>query len=271
MNLLLLLARYLRNQGGKSVLSALKVVPIEQIFLHEEYEVERLKSICKKIKDEQKLKNPPIALQINNGKYLILDGAHRTSSLQALNCKRMVVQVVESELISIDSWAHYIPNDRNFIADLKENPNLYWSDVPIQKQDFLAIITIDGNNYYIYSKFMNQLDLTLMVDLWKQIVNVYTDKYHFQRISNNELKEDGIVIRYPSLSLKQIAQVVEEGILLPAGVTKFTINCGRFLNLNVPLSFIIREDYVEEDWKEMLSLWKESIRLYTDPIYLCEI
>ncbi|EEL78720.1 hypothetical protein bcere0028_56630 [Bacillus cereus AH1271] len=183
----------------------------------------------------------------------------------------MVVQVVESELISIDSWAHYIPNDRNFIADLKENPNLYWSDVPIQKQDFLAIITIDGNNYYIYSKFMNQLDLTLMVDLWKQIVNVYRDKYHFQRISNNELKEDGIVIRYPSLSLKQIAQVVEEGILLPAGVTKFTINCGRFLNLNVPLSFIIREDYVEEDWKEMLSLWKESIRLYTDPIYLCEI
>jgi len=241
------------------------------IKLYSKPTVERLKSICKKIKDEQKLKNPPIALQINNGKYLILDGAHRTSSLQALNCKRMVVQVVESELISIDSWAHYIPNDRNFIADLKENPNLYWSDVPIQKQDFLAIITIDGNNYYIYSKFMNQLDLTLMVDLWKQIVNVYRDKYHFQRISNNELKEDGIVIRYPSLSLKQIAQVVEEGILLPAGVTKFTINCGRFLNLNVPLSFIIREDYVEEDWKEMLSLWKESIRLYTDPIYLCEI
>ncbi|EEL78730.1 hypothetical protein bcere0028_56730 [Bacillus cereus AH1271] len=37
---MLLLARYLRNQGGKSVLSALKVVPIEQIFLHEEYEVD---------------------------------------------------------------------------------------------------------------------------------------------------------------------------------------------------------------------------------------
>lgn len=75
---------------------------------------------------------------------------------------------------------------------------------------------------------MNQLDLFSMVETWKQIVNVYTDKYQFQRISNNELKEDGIVIRYPSLSLKQIAQVVDEGILLPAGVTKFTINCGRF-------------------------------------------
>lgn len=253
------------------MLSALKVVPIEQIFLHEEYEVKRLKSICKKIKDEQKLKNPPIAFQISKDKYLILDGAHRTSSLQALNCKRMVVQVVESELISIDSWAHYIPNDRNFIADFKKNTNLYWSDVPIQEHNYLAIVTIDGNNHYVYSKLMNQLDLFSMVETWKQIVNVYTDKYQFQRISNNELKEDGIVIRYPSLSLKQIAQVVDEGVLLPAGVTKFTINCGRFLNLNVPLSFIIREDYVEEDWQEMLKLWRESIRLYTDPIYLCEI
>ncbi|MBE7106969.1 hypothetical protein FT637_29560 [Bacillus cereus] len=253
------------------MLSALRVVPIERIFLHEEYESERLKSICKRIKDEQKLKNPPIALQISKEKYLILDGAHRTSSLQELNCKRMVVQVVESELISIDSWAHYIPNDKNLIADLKKNNNLYWSDTPNQENDYLAIVTIDGIKQYVYSKLTDPSDLFSMVHTWKQIVNVYTDKYKFQRISNDELKEDGIVIHYPSLSLQQIAQVVDEGILLPAGVTKFTINCGRFLNLNIPLSFIIREDYVEEDWKELLKLWGGSIRLYTDPIYLCEI
>lgn len=253
------------------MLSSLKVVPIEQIFLHEAYEVKRLKLICEKIEDEQKLKNPPIAFQISKDKYLILDGAHRTLSLQALSCKRMVVQVVESELISIDSWAHYIPNERNFLEDLKKNTNLYWSNIPIQEHSYLANVTIDGNDHYVYSKHKNPLDLFSTMDTWKQIVNLYKDKYQFQRISNNELKKDGIVIRYPSLSLKQIARFVEEGILLPAGVTKFTINCGRFLNLNVPLSFLIRADYVEEDWHELLKLWRETIRLYTDPIYLCEI
>ncbi|PES33302.1 hypothetical protein [Bacillus thuringiensis] len=251
------------------MLTRLKVVPTNQVFLHEEYELERLNKLCHKIKFEQKLKNPPIALQLENNKYLILDGAHRTLSLRNLNCKRMVLQVVEANNLSIDAWAHHILNGENLIEELLNNPKLFLSDDLSIDNPPIATLSIKSKKQYLYT-VQTQVDIKTKVEIWKEVVNSY-NKYEFQRVSENHvINDNGIVFHYPTSNLKQIKEFIESNILLPAGVTKFNLNCGRLLNLNIPLSFLIREDYIEEDWLELLEIWESSIRLYTDPVFLCE-
>ncbi|PFD95628.1 hypothetical protein COE15_01180 [Bacillus cereus] len=253
------------------MLSELRVVPTDQVFLHEEYEIERLYKLSHKIKSEQKLKNPPIALQLDNNKYLILDGAHRTLSLRKLNCKRMVVQVVTAEYLSINAWAHHILNGKKLIEELKVNQKICLSD---ERQNDIPMATLyyEGKEQYLYIVPEHQLTLENKVNVWKEVVNSYTNKYEFNRIMSNQTIQDaGLVFNYTTLDLYQIKQIVDSNLLLPAGVTKFTLNCGRILNLNIPLSFLIREDFVQEDWEELLELWESSIRLYTDPVLLCEI
>ncbi|QDX92687.1 hypothetical protein EEL30_10430 [Brevibacillus laterosporus] len=253
------------------MLSELRVVPISQVFLHEEYEIERLEKLCSKIKNEQKVKNPPIALQLEHNKYLILDGAHRTLSLQKLNCKRIVIQVVDLEYLSIDSWAHHILDAENLIEELLQNPDLMWRK-ETYSVDPIATIFVSNEKHYVYTAADVHMDIKKRITIWKEIVNSYSTKYTFNRISASQPPIDsGIVFHYPAFHINQIKNIVDENLLLPAGVTKFTLHCGRILNLNIPLSFLIREDYVEEDWRELLELWRSSMRLYTDPVYLCEI
>ncbi|MCU4776829.1 hypothetical protein FC679_05300 [Bacillus cereus] len=253
------------------MLNDLKVIPTEQIYLHEEYEHERLKKLSHKIKNEQVLKNPPIALQLAEDKYLILDGAHRTLSLKQLNCKRMVVQVVKADYLSIGAWSHHISDSEGVLEVLKSNSNIFLSE-NIESENLIATVFINGIKYDLAINPEMEKDMEIKIRIWKEIVNAYTNKYPFTRITNDELiPSDGIVFSYTLLELYQIKQLVESNLLLPAGVTKFKLNCGRILNLNIPLSFLIREDFVEEDWNELLELWGKSIRLYTDPVLLCEV
>ncbi|EJS63042.1 MULTISPECIES: ParB N-terminal domain-containing protein [Bacillus cereus group] len=253
------------------MLKELKVIPTDQIYLHEEYELERLNKLCLKIKSEQLLKNPPIALQLAEDKYLILDGAHRTLSLRKLNCKRIVVQVVGAEYLSIGAWSHHILDGEKVIEALKNNSNIYLSN-NLEDNNPLATVFINGIKHYLNISQAKGIGLEGKIKIWKEIVNIYTNKYPFSRVPTDELSPlNGIVFSYTFLDLCEIKQIVKANLLLPAGVTKFKLTCGRILNLNIPLSFLVREDFVEEDWNELLELWESSIRLYTDPVLLCEI
>ncbi|EOO16140.1 ParB N-terminal domain-containing protein [Bacillus cereus] len=253
------------------MLTELKVIPANQIFLHEEFELGRLKKICKKIKSEQQLKNPPIALQLEEDKYLILDGAHRTLSLKELNCKRIVVQVVKTDQLSISSWTHHLLDSKKILQELDDNPNVYFSD-KLEEYSPIAVVYFNDTEKYLYVHKEKNIKLESKIEVWKEIVNIYTNKCPCSRLPDNELLPvHGIALSYSTLDLGQIKQIVKSNLLLPAGVTKFNLKSGRILNLNIPLSFLIREDFIEEDWKELLELWESSIRLYTDPVLLCEL
>lgn len=62
---------------------------------------------------------------------------------------------------------------------------------------------------------------------------------------------------------------MEAGRVLPAGVTRFQIN-GRLLNLKIPLHLLHRDSDVSE-WERLRHVWRRSLRLYTEQVYLCEI
>lgn len=129
----------------------------------------------------------------------------------------------------------------------------------IKSENSIATVFINGIKYDLNINPELEIDMEMKIKVWKEIVNAYTNKYPFTRITNDELIPlGGIVFSYTLLELYQIKQLVESNLLLPAGVTKFKLNCGRILNLNIPLSFLIREDFVEEDWVELLELWENQ-------------
>ena len=75
----------------------LKVVPTKQVILHEYFDTNRTTALKKKIITSGKWKDPPIVTQLIDGRFMVLDGANRTTSMKALGIPHMLAQVVDSE------------------------------------------------------------------------------------------------------------------------------------------------------------------------------
>ena len=94
-------------------------IKIEKIYLHEKTEKQRLEKLKAKVTREKTQRNPIIVTEYNQG-YLVLDGAHRYTTLKEIGCQYAMCQVVEENDYSIKMWKHQITYD-DF---LKINPKL---------------------------------------------------------------------------------------------------------------------------------------------------
>lgn len=57
---------------------------------------------------------------------------------------------------------------------------------------------------------------------------------------------------------------------MPAGVTRYMVN-GGLLNLQIPLKLLLESQFVQEEWDQYREQWADSLRLYSEPVYLCEV
>lgn len=74
---------------------------IEDLYLHELTENQRLKKLKYKVIREGKQRNPIIVTKYNSG-YLILDGAHRYTALKEIGCQYVMCQIVEKDDYTIE-------------------------------------------------------------------------------------------------------------------------------------------------------------------------
>ena len=93
-------------------LPKLEVIPINKLILHEEADSRRIERLAKRIKKDGYFKNPIMAAKFskNDSRFLVLDGVHRTKSLEASGCRDIVGQVVDyfDEEIKVYTWAHLL-------------------------------------------------------------------------------------------------------------------------------------------------------------------
>ena len=90
-------------------------IKIEKIYLHEKTEKQRLEKLKAKVTREKTQRNPIIVTEYNKG-YLVLDGAHRYTTLKEIGCQYAMCQVVEENDYSIKMWKHQITGS---VAKLK--------------------------------------------------------------------------------------------------------------------------------------------------------
>ncbi|MDQ0416189.1 hypothetical protein J2Z48_000347 [Croceifilum oryzae] len=253
-----------------SVISSLALVPAEQIYFHESHENERLEKICKSITEEGYLSNPPIAMKLSDDKYLLLDGAHRLMALKALDCKRIVVQLVEEKDVFLSAWNHLLPQD-SWWEELQQCPYIQWATEPLDHKWLAHVVLPGGETYYLYSTNHSE-DMLDQLTAWHHIVGLYQHRCHVRRIPNGshiEPKHGEIFICYPQYTLAGLKRVVEFNRLMPAGITRCIVE-GRLLNLRIPLEILQSNQLPVEQWQTLRNKWMNSLRFYTEPVYVCE-
>ncbi|MCP4426203.1 MAG: pyridoxal-phosphate dependent enzyme, partial [Chloroflexi bacterium] len=107
-----------RKQANETL--ALELVPAEQVVPHEQIDDKRVARLMSRLEEDGRLVNPPVTT-FWDGKYIVLDGATRSTAFKRLGYKYTIVQVAQAERegFELHTWYHAISSLQPF-ADLYE-------------------------------------------------------------------------------------------------------------------------------------------------------
>ena len=89
----------------------LRFVPVDALVPHERHDPQRLEPLVKGFRDESVLKNPPIVAELPGSggtRYMVLDGANRSTAARRAGLPHIVVQVAtyEEPWVRLTTWHH---------------------------------------------------------------------------------------------------------------------------------------------------------------------
>ena len=266
----------------------LHMVPISEVVTHENVDQKRVDRLRQAIQRTQTLQDPPV-VAFWDGKYVVLDGATRTTTLRQMGAPHLIVQLVSpGQEITLHTWSHAVSNldfDR-FLEAAKAIPHLtlYPTDLKsaqerLQHGRILAYLQqVDGRVYALAS---NAPTWFQQIDAVREAVEAYSQLGEVERTLNTDLQR--LAYDFPHLSmlvvfrpwnLLEILQAAAHGHPMPAGVTRFVIP-GRVLRLNAPLAMMTAEASLEEKNARLRTFIAEkmaraNVRYYQEPVVLLE-
>ena len=242
-------------------LPELKIVPLSSLVLHEQTDPERIEALVQRLLKDGVLKNPPIVAPIpGSHKYVVLDGANRTSALPRVGCRDIVVQVVEYNDPDLDLavWNHLVaaPSADDVLGPMRAVRGLRMRKVNIKlarallaNRGILAyVVSIDGPVFAMEGG----LNLDDEADLLNRLVGSYHGRLRYFRVKSDELEHllpyyDGAaaLVVFPCFEPEDITHLASNGAKLPAGITRHVIP-QRALRVNVPLRVLQQDRPIEE-------------------------
>jgi L-serine kinase (ATP) / ParB family transcriptional regulator, heme-responsive regulator len=246
-------------------LEDLLLVDLGCLILHEAHDEDRLISLRQRIEAECEQRNPVI-VSPHEDRYLVLDGAHRVRALGELASRFALVQVVQPPE-KAEGWGHLLNGVGRAELDNIKGIEVS-SDVPLAE-----VVTAGGETLLLSAK---EHGLRGQVRaLWalrsfypRGVVVRRVEPYGTARISGGEA-----LIRYRSFTPAELAEIVDSGTVLPAGITRFRIQ-ERVLGVRYPLDRMMDGDlrtrnaelreFVERRWAE------NRVRYYGEPVVLFE-
>jgi hypothetical protein len=114
-------------------LPTLKILPIDRLILHEEHDMQRTLPLVTKLRAQGILRNPPIVMPLTDGsgRYMVLDGANRVTSLREMEFPHIVAQVVEATYphVNLQTWNHVVwgMSTKRLITALQKYRGSSWS------------------------------------------------------------------------------------------------------------------------------------------------
>jgi hypothetical protein len=268
----------------------LEILPVEKLVLHEYHDHQRTPPIIRGIEESGVLRNPPIVvpLEDGSGRYMVLDGANRTTALREMGVPHTIAQIVQADDPGLDlnPWNHVIWGaSADCLLDwILSVPHL--TLLPSQEEHLfrdlldihsLALIQLaDGR---IYTAYTQTLELMKRVKVLNELVKSYAEHTSMDRTANYKVESlkslysglSGLVL-LPPFRLDDVLCLAGEGCLMPAGSTRFTIS-GRALHINFPLGILNSDRSIEwknAQLKEWLqdSLSRKRVRYYAEPIFM---
>jgi hypothetical protein len=251
-----------------SSLEDLFLVDLGCLILHEAHDEDRLVSLRERIEAEREQRNP-IIVSPHEDRYLVLDGAHRVRALGELGSRFALVQVVEPPE-KAEGWGHLL--DGVGRAELDNIEGIEVSDRP--GDALLAEVETAGGETLLLSAKEDGLRGRVRA-LWN-LQSFYPRGAVVRRVEPDgtaRLSEGEALIRYQPFTPKELAEIVDSGTVLPAGITRFRIQ-ERVLGVRFPLDRMKEGDpsarnaelreFVERRWEE------NRVRYYGEPVVLFE-
>ena len=269
-------------------LPTLKILPIERLILHEEHDMQRTMPLVAKLRAQGILRNPPIVMPLTDGsgRFMVLDGANRVTSLREMEFPHIVAQVVEASNphVNLQTWNHVIwgMSTKTLMAALRKIPGIKLVQIDTEKSldaplyTPLQIRLADGR-FFILDEAPSVL--ATHIDTMHQIVNTYKTKASIDRTSQTLIDNFKKVyadltalIIFPRFKIKTVLKLAAQDIVLPTGITRFTVS-PRALHLNYPLHELssarpieYKEAYLQQWVSERVK--NKGVRHYAEATFL---
>ena len=102
----------------------LRIVPIADILVHEEFDEKRSYPLVDNLKKVQNLANPILVAPLDSKRYLQLDGMNRLTAFKLLGFQTIMVQIIDyndQETVELSSWSHLFSYpEKKFLVALKK-------------------------------------------------------------------------------------------------------------------------------------------------------
>ena len=248
-----------------SSLEDLLLVDLGCLILHEAHDEGRLARLRERIEVESEQRNPVI-VSPHEDRYLVLDGAHRVRALGELGSRFALAQVVEPPE-KAEGWGHLLSG-----VGRAELDNI--GGIEVSGDAPLAEVEIAGGETVLLSAREDGLRGRVRA-LW-DLQSFYPKDAVVRRVEPDgaaRLSGGEALIRYRSFTPGELAEIVDSGTVLPAGITRFRIQ-ERVLGVRYPLDRMMGGDprarnaelreFVERRWEE------NRVRYYGEPVVLFE-
>lgn len=281
------------------LLPDLRILPTSSLVLHEHADRKRVTRLHERLLHDGFLKNPPIVAPIPGiDRYVVLDGANRTSALCAIGSPHVLAQVVDYKGAGVQlyTWHHLITGraPANFIAEIGKVPGIILRETSLEEartaldtRAILAYIVVPSAtaSFRVYAIDGTPGTEHHSPEISTALLNATVDTYKndpqvtIHRVNSDSLDElrdyydniSGVVV-FPPYTPDDILRLAVAGTKVPTGITRHIIS-PRALRINVPLSLLIGEQPLDDKiawWHEQLKrkLSGNEIRLYQESTYL---
>ena len=252
---------------------------------HEEFDERRVQQLAQRLRADGVLRNPPIVAELpasaasgkrGGARYIVLDGATRTSAAQRMGYPHVVVQLVDLAAggVQLRSWNHVVRGangqgaageivgeeaggeergEAALMALMESVPGLRLAAAtspvdgagPAQGR----ITTAAGRLFDLHlappaHNGAAHENLGGWLEPLAKLVQAYGTWGNVERTLSPSLDEmqalysDVVaLVEFPRLRVETVLDVAQRGQRLPAGITRFVIP-GRILRLDAPLSLL---------------------------------
>ncbi len=230
----------------------LQILPTDSLQPHEHIDEQRAEPIIRSLEQEGILRNPPVVLPVTSlgTRFVVLDGANRTTAFRLLGIPHVLVQVVHAGDSSVDirTWNHAILAEHaedlltriRAVAGIELTPSDEESAaIEIRRGGALSFLSFtDGEVYEIR---YGEVDLAGRLERLNGLVATYNsvarmERTSVARISNlNSVHPDlSCLVVFPRFEVDDVIDAAAQGLIFPSGVTRFIVS-PRALHLNYPL------------------------------------
>ncbi len=268
----------MNTNPNSSPLPDLCIVDINDVIPHETGDEQRSRPLMRRLEHAEIFTNPPVVAAINDGKYVLMDGANRHYALKQLGYKHILVQVAsyDSPFIKLGVWQHIVAdwNARDCLRNLEaiEGTSIRdgWDSSAVAQ-----VLLRDGPVYGVHANVDGVFERNAAL---RDVVNAYHDHATLYRTPLTDPSQiwswypSGVaLVMFPTFAPEHVIEAAVRGAHFPPGVSRHIIH-GRALNVNYPMQRL-REDASVEQKNEVFKMWlqqrlsERSVRYYAEATY----